>query len=333
MDVTVFSTRPYDRAFLTAANDRAGAPHRFLWLEARLSPETAALATPGGAVCLFVNDIAHAAALSVLAGRGVKLIALRASGFNSVDLAAARAAGIRVARVPAYSPEAVAEHTAGMVLSLARHLHRAFARVREGNFALDGLLGVTLHGRTVGVVGTGRIGLAFARIMLGFGCRVLAHDPSPDPAAEAIGVRYVPLSVLLAESDVVSLHCPLTPETRHMIDAAAIARMKRGAMLINTSRGALVDTAAVIEALKSGRIGQLGLDVYEEEADLFFEDLSNQVIQDDVFARLLTFPNVLVTGHQAFFTEEALTAIAETTIANLSAFEQGGAALHEVAAE
>jgi D-lactate dehydrogenase len=333
MDVTVFSTRPYDRAFLSAANERAGAPHRFLWLEARLSPETAALASPGGAVCLFVNDIADAEALSVLAGRGVPLIALRASGFNSVDLAAAARLGIRVARVPAYSPEAVAEHTAGMVLSLARHLHRAFVRVREGNFALEGLLGRTLHGRTVGIVGTGRIGLAFARIMRGFGCRVLAHDPSPDPAAEALGVRYVPLAVLLAESDVISLHCPLTPATRHMIDAAAIARMKPGVMLINTSRGALVDTAAVIEALKSGRIGHLGLDVYEEEADLFFEDLSNHVIQDDVFARLLTFPNVLVTGHQAFFTEEALTAIAETTIANISAFAQRGAALHEVAAE
>jgi D-lactate dehydrogenase len=220
-----------------------------------------------------------------------------------------------------------------MVLSLARHLHRAFVRVREGNFALDGLLGRTLHGRTAGVVGTGRIGLAFARIMRGFGCRLLAHDPSPDQAAEALGVRYVPLAALLAESDVISLHCPLTPATRHMIDTAAIARMKPGVMLINTSRGALVDTAAVIEGLKSGRIGQLGLDVYEEEADLFFEDLSNHVIRDDVFARLLTFPNVLVTGHQAFFTEEALTAIAETTIANISAFAERGAALHEVAAE
>jgi len=333
MDVTVFSTRPYDRAFLSAANERAGAPHRFLWLEARLSPETAALAAPGGAVCLFVNDIADAAALSVLAARRVPLIALRASGFNSVDLAAAARLGIRVARVPAYSPEAVAEHTVGMVLSLARHLHRAFVRVREGNFALDGLLGRTLHGRTVGVVGTGRIGLAFARIMRGFGCRLLAHDPSPDPTAEALGVRYVPLAALLAESDVISLHCPLTPATRHVIDAAAIARMKPGVMLINTSRGALVDTAAVIEGLKSGRIGQLGLDVYEEEADLFFEDLSNHVIRDDVFARLLTFPNVLVTAHQAFFTEEALTAIAETTIANISAFAERGAALHEVAAE
>jgi D-lactate dehydrogenase len=333
MDVTVFSTRPYDRAFLSAANERAGAPHRFLWLEARLSPETAALAAPGGAVCLFVNDIADAAALSVLAARRVPLIALRASGFNSVDLAAAARLGIRIARVPAYSPEAVAEHTVGMVLSLARHLHRAFVRVREGNFALDGLLGRTLHGRTAGVVGTGRIGLAFARIMRGFGCRLLAHDPSPDQAAEALGVRYVPLAALLAESDVISLHCPLTPATRHMIDTAAIARMKPGVMLINTSRGALVDTAAVIEGLKSGRIGQLGLDVYEEEADLFFEDLSNHVIRDDVFARLLTFPNVLVTGHQAFFTEEALTAIAETTIANISAFAERGAALHEVAAE
>ncbi|MCS6931218.1 MAG: 2-hydroxyacid dehydrogenase [Acetobacteraceae bacterium] len=333
MDVTVYSTRPYDRAFLAAANDRAGAPHRFLWLEARLSPETASLATPEGAVCLFVNDIADAPAIAALAARRVRLIALRASGFNSVDLSAARTAGIRVARVPAYSPEAVAEHTAGMVLSLARHLHRAFVRVREGNFALDGLLGITLAGRSVGVVGTGRIGLAFARIMRGFGCRLLAHDPAPSAEAEALGVRYVSLTELLAGSDIVSLHCPLTPQTHHMIDAAAIARMKPGVMLINTGRGALVDTAAVIEGLKSGRIGHLGLDVYEEEADLFFADLSNTVIRDDVFARLLTLPNVLITGHQAFFTEEALTAIAETTIANLSAFEAQGAPLHEVAAE
>jgi D-lactate dehydrogenase len=250
-----------------------------------------------------------------------------------VDLAAARRLGITVARVPAYSPDAVAEHTVAMILSLNRGIHRAHARVREGNFALEGLLGFDMKGRTVGVVGTGRIGVAVARIMLGFGCRVMAHDPAPDPACAAMGVSYVALEELLAASDVVTLHCPLTPGTRHMIDAAAVARMKRGVMLVNTSRGALVDTRAAIEGLKTGAIGRLGLDVYEEEGDLFFQDLSGQVIQDDVFARLLTFPNVLVTGHQAFFTEEALTAIAETTVANITAFEETGRAVHEVSVE
>jgi D-lactate dehydrogenase len=238
-----------------------------------------------------------------------------------------------VARVPAYSPEAVAEHTVAMILGLNRHIYRAYNRVREGNFALDGLLGFNLKGRTVGVIGTGRIGAAVARIMLGFGCRVLAQDLQPDPALAALGVGYATVPELLAAADIVTLHCPLTPETHHLIDDAAVRRMKPGVMLINTSRGAIVDTRAVIAGLKSGQIGHLGLDVYEEEGDLFFEDLSGQVIQDDVFSRLLTFPNVLVTAHQAFFTAEALTAIAETTIANITAFETTGQTVHEVSTE
>ena len=238
-----------------------------------------------------------------------------------------------VARVPEYSPHAIAEHTAALVLSLNRKTHRAYARVREGNFALDGLLGFDLVGRTVGIVGTGRIGAVFARIMTGFGCTILAFDPRRNPDCEAIGVRYVSLDELLAGSDVVSLHCPLTPQTHHLIDAAAVARMREGAMLINTSRGAVVDTRAVIRALKTGRISSLGLDVYEEEADLFFEDLSDRVIQDDLFARLLSFPNVLITGHQAFFTAEALRGIAETTMANITGFERQGRAVHEVSVE
>jgi D-lactate dehydrogenase len=224
----------------------------------------------------------------------------------------------------------VAEHTAALVLTLNRKLHRAWARVREGNFALDGLMGFDLHGRTVGVVGAGRIGLCFARVMAGFGCRVLVHDPRPLTAAELAGAQPVALDELLARSDVVSLHCPLTPATRHLIDAAALARMKRGAMLVNTSRGAVIDTRAVIAALKSGHLGSLGLDVYEEEADLFFRDLSAEVLHDDVFARLLTFPNVVITGHQAFFTEDALTAIAEVTIANADAYAATGRPLHAV---
>jgi D-lactate dehydrogenase len=238
-----------------------------------------------------------------------------------------------VVRVPAYSPYAVAEHTVGLILTLNRKIHRAYARVREGNFSLDGLLGFDLHGRTVGVIGTGKIGAVVARIMKGFGCQLLAYDPFPNPDCERLGVQYVSLQSLFTASDIVTLHCPLTPETHHLIDAQALGQMKSGVMLINSGRGALIDTQAVIEALKSGQIGYLGLDVYEEEADLFFEDLSDKVIRDDVFARLLTFPNVVITGHQGFFTEEALKSIAETTLANITAFEQGQGAMHEVSAE
>jgi D-lactate dehydrogenase len=250
-----------------------------------------------------------------------------------VDLKAAAELGITVARVPAYSPYAVAEHAVGLILTLNRHFHRAYARVREGNFALDGLLGFDLHGRTVGIIGTGRIGTIFARIMGGFGCRLLGVDPFPRDEATELGVRYVALDEALHESDIIALHLPLTPHTRHLIDARALDRMKDGVMLVNTSRGAIVDTRAVIASLKSGKLGSLGLDVYEEEADLFFEDLSNTVIQDDVFARLLTFPNVLVTGHQGFFTREALANIAETTLANVTAFETGSGTLERVTAE
>jgi len=333
MDVAVYSTKPYDRRFLDTANAAIGGRHCLVYLEARLSPATAVLAGGAGAACLFVNDQADETVLGEFARAGTGLLVLRSAGFNNVDLAAAQRLGVSVARVPAYSPDAVAEHTLAMVLSLNRGIHRAYARVREGNFALEGLLGFDMKGRTVGVVGTGRIGAAVARILLGFGCRVLAHDPAPDPDCAAAGVAYVPFGELLAASDIVTLHCPLTPRTRHLIDAEAIGRMARGAMLINTGRGALVDTQAVIAGLKSGAIGRLGLDVYEEEGDLFFQDLSGQVIQDDVFARLLTFPNVLVTGHQAFFTAEALAAIAQTTIGNITAFEDTGRALHEVSVE
>jgi D-lactate dehydrogenase len=326
MRIAVFSTKPYDRRFLEAA----GAGHAFDWIEARLESATARLAEGAEVACLFVNDRADAAALEVLARGGVKLLALRSAGFNHVDLAAAERLGLAVGRVPAYSPEAVAEHAVAMLLALNRNIHRAYARVREGNFALEGLLGFDLHGKTVGVVGTGQIGLAFARIMAGFGCRLLGHDPFPSDAARAIGVEYRALDALLPEADIVSLHCPLTPETRHLLDRRRLASMKRGAMLVNTSRGAILDTPAVIAALKSGQIGHLALDVYEEEEKLFFEDLSGKVIADDVFARLLTFPNVLITGHQGFFTQEAMRAIAETTIANIESFARTGRAQHPV---
>ena len=331
MDVCVFNARPYDRAFLDAANARHG--HRLRWLEARLTAETAGLAAGFPAVCVFVNDSVDGPVLETLAAGGTRLVATRSAGFNHIDLQVADRLGIAVARVPAYSPHAVAEHTVAMMLTLNRKTHRAYNRVREGNFALDGLLGFDMAGKTVGIVGTGQIGLIVARILSGFGCTILASDPRPSAECAALGATYLPVADLAARSDIISLHCPLTPATRHLVDAALIDRMKRGVMLINTSRGAVVDTGAVIAALKSGRIGHLGLDVYEEEDELFFEDLSAAVIQDDLFARLLTFPNVLITGHQAFFTTEALTAIAETTLANISAFERTGAAIHMVAAD
>ncbi|MDZ7269377.1 MAG: 2-hydroxyacid dehydrogenase [candidate division KSB1 bacterium] len=328
MRVAFFSAKPYDRQFFTAANRKYG--HDLQFFESRLTPETCSLAVNAPAVCAFVNDQLDAAVLPVLAGQGVQLLALRSAGFNHVDLNLAQQLGLVVARVPAYSPHAVAEHTVALMLVLNRKIHRAYARVREGNFALEGLLGFDLHNRTIGIIGTGRIGATVARIMAGFGCRLLAHDPLTNPACLALGARYVDLPELLGASDVVTLHCPLMPATRHLINAQSLQHFKPGAMLINTSRGALIDTRAVIQALKRGTIGALGLDVYEEEADMFFEDLSNQVIQDDVFARLLTFPNVIITGHQAFFTREALANIADTTLANLSEFEKTGQCRHAV---
>jgi len=325
MRVAVFSTKRYDEERLLAANATAG--HDLRFLEHRLTEGSAVLAEGSDAVCAFVNDDLSAPVVERLAEVGVRMIALRSAGFNHVDLEAAAAAGITVARVPAYSPYAVAEHAVALILTLDRKIHRAHNRVREGNFALDGLLGFDLHGKTVGVVGTGAIGRVFARIMTGFGCIVLGYDPQP---SDDFAGEYVSLEQLLTDSDIVSLHCPLTPGTHHIIDAAAIARMPRGAMLINTSRGALVDALAVVDALKSGHLGYVGLDVYEEEEGLFFEDLSGAVIQDDVLSRLLSLPNVLVTGHQAFFTAEAVDNIAATTIANLTAFERGEGDLHEV---
>ena len=327
MRVAVFSAKPYDEEYLGAAN--AGR-HDLQFLEPRLTAETVPLAARSPAVCAFVNDRLDAPTLEGLAAGGTRFVALRSAGFNHVDLAAAGRLGLRVARVPGYSPYSVAEHCVGLILALNRKIHRAYNRVREGNFALQGLLGFDLHERTVGVIGTGLIGATFARCMLGFGCEVIATDPFPDEALRRAGVEYLTVEELLSRSHIVSLHCPLTPETHHLIDEERLALMREGAMLINTSRGALIDTAAVIDGLKSGRIGHLGLDVYEEEDDLFFQDLSDRVLQDDVFSRLLTFPNVLITGHQAFFTSDALASIAATTIENLSAMELGHPLENEV---
>lgn len=327
MKVTVFSTKPYDRLFLDRAAAR-GVELRYS--ESRLSLDTAALAEGSEAVCAFVNDELSRPVMERLAQLGVRLVALRSAGFNNVDLEAATEIGIAVARVPAYSPHAVAEHTMAIILSLNRKIHRAYNRVREGNFALDGLLGFDLNGKTMGIVGTGKIGAVLAKIAAGFGCRLLGHDIRPNPECEALDMRYVEREELFRQSDILSLNCPLTPETRHMISAETLPLLKPGVMLINTSRGAVIDAHAAIAGLKDGTIGSLGLDVYEEEADLFFEDLSNEVLRDDVFARLLTFPNVLITGHQAFFTREALDAIAETTIGNIVSFRDTGKPLHVV---
>jgi D-lactate dehydrogenase len=318
--VAVFSAKSYDRQFLEPAAKESG--HELVFLDARLTPETAVLARGFAAICSFVNDFLGADILKTLAGSGVKFIALRCAGYNQVDLEACHKLGLRVARVPAYSPHAVAEHAVGLMLALNRKYHKAFNRVREGNFAIDGLVGFDMFGRTVGIIGTGKIGAIAATILTGFGCQLLFYDVYQNADCTKIG-RYVSLEQLLAASDIITLHCPLSLQTYHLIGRAAIERMKPGVMLINTSRGALVDTPAVIDGLKSGRIGYLGLDVYEEEAELFFEDHSAHVIQDDVFMRLATFPNVLITAHQAFFTATALEQIARTTMANLTAFERG----------
>ncbi len=321
MRVAVFSTKPYDeQAFHEASADGR---HELVLLEPRLLPETAALAEGFPGVCAFVNDDLSAPTLERLAAGGTKLLALRSAGFNHVDLETAARLGMTVVRVPAYSPYSVAEYAVGLVLALNRKIHRAYNRVREGNFALTGLLGFDLCGKTVGIIGTGKIGTVFARIMSGFECRLLATDPYPNDECRTMGVEYVDRERLFRESDVIALHAPLSLETYHIVNAKTVELMKPGVVLVNTSRGALVNTQAVIDGLKTGRIGALGLDVYEEEGDLFFQDLSDTVIRDDVFARLLTFPNVLITGHQAFFTQEALAHIVETTLDNITRFEDG----------
>jgi D-lactate dehydrogenase len=321
MRIAVFSVKAYDQEFFEKANDNFH--HELVFLEAHLNANTVSLANGFTAICPFVNDQLNEPVLKALAENGIRLLALRSAGFNHVDLKAADKYGLTIARVPAYSPYAVAEHTVGLMLDLNRHIHRAYNRVREGNFSLDGLMGFDMHGKTVGIIGTGKIGTIVSQILAGFGCTLLAHDPCPNTECQAMGVQYTSLEALYHKSDIITLHCPLTPVTRHLIDTQAISRMKPCVMLINTSRGAVVDTCAVIAGLKSGKIGYLGLDVYEEESDLFFEDLSNRVIQDDLFVRLMTFPNVIITGHQAFFTREAMAHIAYTTLENSQNFETG----------
>jgi D-lactate dehydrogenase len=323
MKVAFFSTKPYDRKFFNEANRSAG--HEITYFETRLTRQTLKLAEDHECACAFVNDQLDASVLIALAAQGTRLLALRCAGFNNVDINSAQELGITVVRVPAYSPHAVAEHTVGLMLALNRRIYWAHSRVREGNFSLDGLLGFDMNGRTVGIVGTGKIGECVANILHGFGCRILAFDKVVNPAVEGhYGGEYVELDELFSRSDIITLHCPLFAETHHLVDMDAIAKMKKGVMIINTSRGALIDSKAAVEGLKSEKIGYLGIDVYEEEEELFFEDKTFQIRTDDVFARLTTFPNVVITGHQAYFTEEAVSAIARTTLENITAYENGG---------
>ncbi|MEM8717636.1 MAG: 2-hydroxyacid dehydrogenase [Cyanobacteria bacterium P01_G01_bin.4] len=329
MDVAFFSAKSYDRRSFKAAN--AENTHTLTFLEPQLNPKTAVLAVGYPVVCAFVNDCADAKTLDILAAGGTRLLALRCAGFNTVDLKRAEELGIKVVRVPTYSPYAVAEHAAALILALNRKIFRAYNRVRDDNFSLEGLQGFDLYGQTVGIVGTGQIGMVFARIMQGFGCKLLGYDVYPNDRFETFeNARYVSLAELYAQSDIISLHCPLLPDTYHLIDGEAIAQMKPGVMLINTSRGGLLDTPAAIKGIKSGQIGYLGIDVYEQEDGLFFQDLSDTIIQDDTFQLLQSFSNVAITAHQAFFTRNALEAIATTTLANISQFEAGEPLKNEV---
>jgi D-lactate dehydrogenase len=322
MKITFFSTQPYDKLFFNQQNEHLGFELEFF--ETHLGPHIVNAISNTDAVCAFVNDKLNAEVIEALAEKGVKIIAMRCAGFNNVDIEAAKKYGIKVCRVPAYSPEAVAEHAVAMMLTLNRKTNKAYNRVREQNFALNGLLGFDVHGKTVGVIGTGNIGKAFCKIMLGFGCKVLAFDMFVDKEMEALGVVYKPLIDVFAAADIISLHCPLNEQTKHLINKDTITLMKKGVMLINTSRGALINTKDVITGLKSHKIGYLGIDVYEQEDKLFFKDLSATIIEDDTIQRLMSFPNVLITAHQAFFTNEALTQIATTTLKNVQELIQTG---------
>ena len=329
MNIAVFSAKEFDHEYLQTAGDKYGLSLTFF--ESGLDAQTAALAKGFDVVSIFCNDNLNRDTIRILANQGTRLIALRGAGYNNVDLTACAENAIKVVRVPEYSPYAVAEHTFGLILALNRKIHKAYNRVREGNFALDGLMGFDLHGKTIGIIGAGRIGGCVAQIANGFGMHVLLSDPEPVDSLRRLGT-YTDNQEIFAQSDIVTLHCPLTPDTRHLVDGGALDTMKHGVMLVNTGRGALIDTSALIQRLKTGQIGLLAIDVYEEEADMFFEDRSSAVLMDDVFARLLTFNNVLITGHQAFLTHEALTQIAETTMSSILAWSQRSPLVNEIAA-
>ena len=327
MKLALFSSKSYDSEYFSRASEEYG--HEITHFEARLRTRTAHLASGFDAVCVFVNDVVDRETIEILKSCEVKAIALRCAGFNNVDLLAAREAGIVVMRVPAYSPESVAEHALALILTLNRKTHKAYNRVREGNFSLERLTGFNVSGKTVGIIGTGKIGTAFAKIMKGMGCRILAYDSYPNEELGEI-LEYVGLERLLGQSDIISLHCPLTPETAYLVNRQTLAMMKPGVMLINTSRGALINSNDVIASLKSRQLGYLGIDVYEQEEKLFFRDRSEEILQDDDIGRLMTFPNVLITAHQAFFTREALVEIAGTTLRNLTELEENKVLGNEV---
>jgi D-lactate dehydrogenase len=322
MKVAVFATKGYDRESIEKANEQFG--HDLSFYEPKLTPETAVLAAGYEGVCVFVNDKVNRDTITQLAAGGTRIIATRTAGYNQIDLQAAEEMGLTVVRVPAYSPNAISEFTVGLILTLGRHIHRAYNRVRDNNFELDGLQGIEIYDKTIGVFGTGRIGTTVLQNLSGFGAKLLAYDPYRNPEAEKLAAYIDDPLEMVSQCDIITLHMPLTPDTHHIINADTIARLKDGVFIVNTSRGGLLDTLAVIEGLKSGKIGYLAMDVYEEEGDLFFQDLSTKVITDDVFSRLLTLPNVLVTGHQAFLTDRALRNIAETTLQNLTQFEETG---------
>lgn len=326
MKIAIFSTYTYDEAFLKRFNTG----HELTFFLVPLNAQTALLSKGFDAICIFVNDQVNKEVIGILHQSGVKLIVLRCAGFNNVDIAAAEHLEIPVLRVPAYSPEAVAEHTMALMLTLNRKTHKAYNRIREGNFSLEKLMGFNLYQRKVAVIGTGNIGKAFCRILQGFGCKIAAYDVYPDAELANSRVTYGSLRETLADADVVSLHCPLLDSTRHMINTESLKQFKKGAMLINTSRGGLINTADVVEALKQGQLGYLGLDVYEQESNLFFQDNSEDVIQDDLILRLIAFPNVLITSHQGFFTQEAMEQIALTTFQNIDAFETKSALINQV---
>lgn len=327
MKIAVFSTKPYDKDFLNKYNENN---YDISFFEAPLKSTTVGLTKGFDVVCVFVNDQVNQGVVQSLAQNGVSLIALRCAGFNNVDLAAAKQHNIKVVRVPAYSPEAVAEHTVALILTLNRKTHKAYNRVREGNFSLQNLIGFNLFKKTIGVIGTGKIGAAFCKIMLGFGCEVIAYDINPSSELIAMGVQYLDVDELYHKSDLISLHCPLNTETKHIINTNAISKMKDGVMLINTSRGALINTADIIKALKTKKVGFLGIDVYEQEENLFFQDFSEQLIEDELILRLISFPNVIITSHQAFLTTEALTEISKTVFENIACFEENAALANEV---
>ncbi|WP_188370699.1 2-hydroxyacid dehydrogenase [Muriicola marianensis] len=328
MKVAVFSTKPYDQEYFDRFADKGQL--QFTYFDSPLNKDTANLATGFEVICVFVNDKVDRETVSQLAELGVRLIALRCAGYNNVDLDAAKEKGIRLVRVPAYSPEAVAEHALALILTLNRKTHKAYNRVREGNFSLNKLMGFNLHRKTVGVIGTGKIGATFCRIMKGMGCKVLAFDLYPSQKLIEEGIQFGSIDEVFQQADIISLHCPLNPDTKHMINRESLSKMKQGIMIINTSRGALINTPDILEGLASKKVGFLGIDVYEQEENLFFKDLSEMIIEDDLILRLISYPNVLITSHQAYFTREAMEEITHTTIDNIREYADGEKLTNEV---